>query len=745
MKKILNNKKGFTLVELLAVIVIMGILMMVAIPSISRVIENSRKDTFVDIAKAYANAAKTLWTADTLTCEGTVASAVDDGDYYILINTTESARTVLPVLVDQGGKSSWGNRDVNGYVRVHVETVTDSNGEPRRTTTFYVSLSDGTHGLIDEGSMTSDNLKKGNVKMDLSSDDKKKVELTLDNGNLNCSKTNLGTYVCTEVTPVKSITGLCVDDSSYAGVNNASSINDDTPGVLAGSGSSTDPYKIESIEDLVTFSKTIKNDSKAYYRSYIVLVNDLDIKSKSSYVNYNEKSSEDINGDGVIDTIYDELNKNAGLPCINDNQKLAFSFDGNNKSIKNLYVNIKNLDANKTIYVSLFGGFDGTFNSSGVKNLRLENINYTVDTAGTAYVSPLFSTFYWYNDNQIKNIAVSGKIDVKCGKDCNVGGAIGIVQTYSSINTGGRNIVDSIISTVNIKVEGASATVGGISAAASNYGSLVKNSLYSGNISVNATGEAKVGGINGRALYFTNVNNVVNSNINVTANKAYIYGLSEATTTNNSVFNGKIVANTYQVANIGGLTSGKVKNSYANATIINNSKFRSEYPVIAGISTKGDVNNSYFIGNIEYNNEKVWGGGGPTSLISLISGKCSNINNSFARGTLKNTQSSTYETFFGYLKTNDPDNNECSLNNSYYTSDTTYSGNAKLDTSGQVVSLSDIKTNNWFENVLNLKTAWKHKNGNYPILYLCNSYDYSTDTCTYGAQLLPNQKEIAIK
>ncbi len=223
MKRI--NKKGFTLIELLAVIVIMGILMMVAIPTISRVIENSRKDTFVDIAKSYANAAKTLWTTDTLTCEGTASSAVDDGDYYILINTTESARTRLPVLVDQGGKSSWGNRDVNGYVRVHVETVTDNNGEPKRTTTFYVGLSDGTHGLIDNGSMTSDNLKKGNVKMDLSSDDKKKVELTLDNGSLNCSKTNLGTYTCTEVTPVKSITGLCVDDSSYVGNNGTVDVN----------------------------------------------------------------------------------------------------------------------------------------------------------------------------------------------------------------------------------------------------------------------------------------------------------------------------------------------------------------------------------------------------------------------------------------------------------------------------------------------------------------------------------------
>ena len=256
MKRI--NKKGFTLVELLAVIVIMGILMMVAIPSISRVIENSRKDTFVDIAKSYANAAKTLWTADTLTCEGTVASAVDDGDYYILINTKESARAILPVLVDQGGKSSWGNRDVNGYVRVHVETVTDNNGEPKRTTTFYVGLSDGTHGLIDNGSMTSDNLKKGNVKMDLSSDDKKKIELTLDNGNLNCSKTNLGTYTCTEVTPVKSITGLCVDDSSYAGnngtvdVNPVSFANDDwaTIAAVAKSGKYAEYYNVGDTKEV---------------------------------------------------------------------------------------------------------------------------------------------------------------------------------------------------------------------------------------------------------------------------------------------------------------------------------------------------------------------------------------------------------------------------------------------------------------------------------------------------------------
>ncbi len=221
----MKNKKGFTLVELLAVIVIMGILMMIAIPAVSRIIENVRKDSFINTARSYANAAKTMWTADSLTCEGTSATAVDDGDYYILINTEDSARSTLPELIGQGGKSSWGNRDVNGYVRVHVETIIDNNGEPQRKTTFYVALSDGVHAVLDDNTISSDDLKRGNVKVDISDTDKKKVELSLGNGSLDCSKTNLGTYVCTEVTPVKSITGLCVDDSSSAQVNGSVNIN----------------------------------------------------------------------------------------------------------------------------------------------------------------------------------------------------------------------------------------------------------------------------------------------------------------------------------------------------------------------------------------------------------------------------------------------------------------------------------------------------------------------------------------
>ena len=41
LQKRLNNEKGLTLVELLAVIVILGIIAAIAIPSIGNIIENS--------------------------------------------------------------------------------------------------------------------------------------------------------------------------------------------------------------------------------------------------------------------------------------------------------------------------------------------------------------------------------------------------------------------------------------------------------------------------------------------------------------------------------------------------------------------------------------------------------------------------------------------------------------------------------------------------------------------------------
>ena len=52
------KKKAFTLIELLAVIIILGILMIIAVPSVTKYINSSKKEAYIDSAKEIISGAK---------------------------------------------------------------------------------------------------------------------------------------------------------------------------------------------------------------------------------------------------------------------------------------------------------------------------------------------------------------------------------------------------------------------------------------------------------------------------------------------------------------------------------------------------------------------------------------------------------------------------------------------------------------------------------------------------------------
>ena len=59
MKCILKNKKAFTLVEILTVIIILAILLIIAVPSINNYVEKSKQKTFFASVSNIVNSIKT--------------------------------------------------------------------------------------------------------------------------------------------------------------------------------------------------------------------------------------------------------------------------------------------------------------------------------------------------------------------------------------------------------------------------------------------------------------------------------------------------------------------------------------------------------------------------------------------------------------------------------------------------------------------------------------------------------------
>ena len=93
MKKLLKNKKGFTLVELLAVIVVLAIIMVIATQQINKTIKKSRGDSFYDSVLMIEKNAKMLCvqnSGEITIDELKTTSDLSDDDYVISKGSTDS-------------------------------------------------------------------------------------------------------------------------------------------------------------------------------------------------------------------------------------------------------------------------------------------------------------------------------------------------------------------------------------------------------------------------------------------------------------------------------------------------------------------------------------------------------------------------------------------------------------------------------------------------------------------------------
>jgi hypothetical protein bcoam_14499 len=119
------NKKGFTLVELLVVIVILGVIMSIAIPSITSSIERSKDKQKTQIIKLIESAGELYVDKhkNTVTPPITLNQLIEDG----LITKEEmkdpfnEKRTLCGYLGYDGKKVSWNDTSGNNQYCLSIE------------------------------------------------------------------------------------------------------------------------------------------------------------------------------------------------------------------------------------------------------------------------------------------------------------------------------------------------------------------------------------------------------------------------------------------------------------------------------------------------------------------------------------------------------------------------------------------------------------------------------------------------
>ena len=156
------NKKGFTLVELLAVIVILAVLALVAMPNVTRLMENARKNSFTTEAEEFAKYAQTAYTnvqlAGSLSNSEKISKikvpGTTKGDFEYFCISYEKLKT--DQYVNKSNDAAYG-----GIIELFIPTSTNSTVTSTITNIYMtngsyaingISLSNLASGNYSEGS-----------------------------------------------------------------------------------------------------------------------------------------------------------------------------------------------------------------------------------------------------------------------------------------------------------------------------------------------------------------------------------------------------------------------------------------------------------------------------------------------------------------------------------------------------------------------------------------------------------------